>query len=81
MVSSGLQPDMLSYSIVMNAMCEKGDVAGARQILASMLASGVAPDMRVYSTLAKGVIGTRGFYVFELTVWKLVWVFNFCAFD
>ena len=54
MVVSGLQPDLLSYSIAMNAMCDSGDVDGARQILASMLASGVAPDMRVYSTLAKG---------------------------
>jgi pentatricopeptide repeat protein len=54
MVAGGLQPDLRSYSIAMNAMCEVGDVDGAREVLEALLASGVSPDMRVYSTLAKG---------------------------
>jgi pentatricopeptide repeat protein len=54
MVAAGLQPDLRSYSIAMNAMCEVGDVDGAREVLEALLASGVSPDMRVYSTLAKG---------------------------
>lgn len=51
-----IQPDVITYSTIMNAWSQAGFLEKCKEIYDNMLKSGVKPDAHAYSILAKGYV-------------------------
>lgn len=51
-----IQPDVITYSTIMNAWSQAGFLEKCKEIFNNMLKSGVKPDAHAYSILAKGYV-------------------------
>merc|ERR1719460_1041227 len=55
MRSSGVEPDIITYSTIVKGYCQSGDVARAFQVLEEMKRDGrFAPDQILYNSLLDG---------------------------
>merc|ERR1719478_1580927 len=52
--SSGVKPDLITYSTIVKAYADIGDVASALKMLAQMLEEGVRPDEIIYNSVLTG---------------------------
>lgn len=51
-----IEPDVVTYSTIMNAWSQAGFLEKCKEIYNNMLKSGVMPDVHTYSILAKGYV-------------------------
>ncbi len=56
MIHSGSKPDEVTYGYYINQMAEHGRLEEAEAIWVSMLAQGVLPNVRIYTSLMKGYV-------------------------
>ena len=56
MVEFGVKPDVITYSIIMNAWSTAGFMEKCREIFDDMMKAGIEPDAHAYSILAKGYV-------------------------
>nr|XP_015617487.1 double-stranded RNA-binding protein 7 isoform X3 [Oryza sativa Japonica Group] len=54
MLLRGLVPDVDVYSVYISALCRKGDLAGARQMMTCMEHAGCPPDVRTFGVVVAG---------------------------
>lgn len=59
MDESGVKPDVITYSTIMNAWSTAGFMEKCRQIFDDMMKAGIKPDAHAYSILAKGYARAR----------------------
>jgi len=45
--------DIYIYSVLVNALCQRGDVAGATRLVDMMTAAGVTPNISTWNVLLK----------------------------
>uniref|UniRef100_A0A7S4F6X9 tRNA (guanine(46)-N(7))-methyltransferase n=2 Tax=Chrysotila carterae TaxID=13221 RepID=A0A7S4F6X9_CHRCT len=55
LISEGLRPNGYTYSNMINAFVNSGDVAGATRMLSEMVDSGFKPNVVVHTTILKGL--------------------------
>uniref|UniRef100_A0A0D9XW48 DRBM domain-containing protein n=1 Tax=Leersia perrieri TaxID=77586 RepID=A0A0D9XW48_9ORYZ len=54
MLLRGLVPDVGAYTAYIGALCRKGDLAGARRMMACMERAGCPPDVRTFGVVVGG---------------------------
>ncbi|KAK7270729.1 hypothetical protein RJT34_26112 [Clitoria ternatea] len=59
MTERGEQPDVITYSILMNGYCLNNDVDGARKLFDMMIKSRLVPDVWCYNILIQGYCKTE----------------------
>merc|ERR1719326_305046 len=52
--SAGVKPDLITYSTIVKAYADAGDVASALKMLSKMLEEGVRPDEIIYNSVLTG---------------------------
>lgn len=55
----GLQPNLQTFSIIMDAWCSAGLVEKAKSVLQQMLEAGISADVTIYGILVKGYVRAR----------------------
>lgn len=55
----GVEPDVITYSTVMNAWSKAGFMAKCREVFDEMVNAGIEPDAHAYSILAKGYVRSQ----------------------
>lgn len=56
MEKSGVKPDVITFSTIMNAWSAAGYMVKCREIFDNMVKAGIEPDAHAYSILAKGYV-------------------------
>ncbi|XP_006664872.2 pentatricopeptide repeat-containing protein At2g38420, mitochondrial-like isoform X1 [Oryza brachyantha] len=59
MLLRGLVPDVGVYNVYISALCRKGDLAGARRMMACMEHAGCPPDVKTFSVVVAGCMSVR----------------------
>uniref|UniRef100_A0A0D9XNB5 DRBM domain-containing protein n=1 Tax=Leersia perrieri TaxID=77586 RepID=A0A0D9XNB5_9ORYZ len=54
MLLRGFVPDIGAYTVYIGALCRKGDLAGARRMMACMERAGCPPDVRTFGVVVVG---------------------------
>ena len=54
MEDKNLDHNIVFYNILMDSMCNAGELTTAREIFNSLLAKGLQPDVRTYTIMIKG---------------------------
>ncbi|KAE8702749.1 hypothetical protein F3Y22_tig00110482pilonHSYRG00836 [Hibiscus syriacus] len=55
MRKEGIEPNVVTYSILVDANCKKGMVSIAEDIVETMRKEGIEPNVVTYNTLMKGM--------------------------
>ena len=56
MAQEGLVPNVITYSIMINGLCKKGELEKANCLLLDMEENGCIPDVVTFDTLMRGFI-------------------------
>ncbi|KAJ3407451.1 hypothetical protein HDV05_005412 [Chytridiales sp. JEL 0842] len=72
MLEAGLQPGIITYDILMNAHCRRGEHERVKELFQTLLADGLMPDMRLYSVLLRSTVALREFKEAREILSKLV---------
>ena len=49
-----LEQDIVFYNILIDSMCNAGELTTAREIFSSLLAKGLQPNVQTYTIMIKG---------------------------
>ncbi|CAK9176306.1 unnamed protein product [Ilex paraguariensis] len=54
MLSKGIVPDAITYTVLVHGLCNKGQIENARKVLKEMDGKNMAPSVLIYNTLIAG---------------------------
>jgi pentatricopeptide repeat protein len=55
-VSKGPEPNVVTYNIIINELCKKGQIEKAMDLIHVMISTGHHPDVTTYNTLIDGLV-------------------------